>query len=103
MKIITLTLTLLYMVSNYVAAQDWKARYDEVGLFENGLAYVMKENEYGYVDKNGKEVIPCIYNAIGSFNPQGLVWVNKGGHVSEQSSGIVDGFFGIYLCGQRFG
>ena len=96
MKIITLTLTLLYMVSNYVAAQDWKARYDEVGLFENGLAYVMKENEYGYVDKNGKEVIPCIYNAIGSFNPQGLVWVNKGGHVSEQSSGIVDGFFGIY-------
>ncbi|MBO5614454.1 MAG: WG repeat-containing protein [Prevotella sp.] len=84
------------MVSNYVAAQDWKARYDEVGLFENGLAYVMKENEYGYVDKNGKEVIPCIYNAIGSFNPQGLVWVNKGGHVSEQSSGIVDGFFGIY-------
>ena len=84
------------MASGCVVAQDWKAKYDEVGLFENGLAYVMKKGEYGYVDKNGKEVIPCTYKAIGSFNPQGLVWVNKGGHVGEHSSGIVDGSFGVY-------
>lgn len=96
MKKYALILTLSCMVSNYVTAQEWKAKYDEVGLFENGLAYVMRDGEYGYVDKSGKEVIPCTYKAIGSFNPQGLVWVNKGGHVSEQSSGIVDGSFGVY-------
>ena len=96
MSRLALISALFCIATNEVVAQDWKARYDEVGLFENGLAYVMKGGEYGYVDKSGKEVIPCIYSAIGSFNSQGVVWVNKGGTISEQSAGIVGGSFGLY-------
>lgn len=78
MKKILLSLTLL-IIGYSVSAQDWIKKYDEVGVFENDLAYVRKNKKYGYVDKNGKEIIPCIYTYVGAFNEQGIVWVNKNG------------------------
>ena len=65
-------------------AQDWVSKYDEVGVFENDRAYVRLKKKYGYVDSNGKEVIPCTYSSVGAFNEHGIVWVNK------------DGKYGIY-------
>lgn len=78
------------------ASQDWREQYDEVGLFENGVAYVSKNKLYGYVNTNGTEVIPCVYTAIGSFNKQGVVWVNKGGTLGSANGGISGGSFGVY-------
>ena len=77
MKKILLSLTLL-IFGYSVSAQEWMKKYDEVGVFENDLAYVRKNKKYGYVDKNGNEIIPCIYTYVGTFNEQGIVWVNKG-------------------------
>ncbi len=95
MKKILLSLTLL-IFGYSVSAQDWMKKYDEVGVFENDLAYVRKNKKYGYVDKNGKEIIPCIYTYVGAFNEQGLVWVNKGGKIRKRSRSIEDGLYGLY-------
>jgi hypothetical protein len=36
--------------------------YDEVGNFQNGLAKVIKDGKFGYINRKGKEVIPLIYD-----------------------------------------
>jgi len=46
--------------------------YYWVDVFSNGMAYVRKKMEdgsckYGYIDKNGKEVIPCMYDITEKF------------------------------------
>ncbi|MEY3443860.1 MAG: hypothetical protein RLZZ519_2141, partial [Bacteroidota bacterium] len=42
-------------------------KYDDVGAFREGLAYVRKDNRYGYIDKTGKEVIPLQYFSAEGF------------------------------------
>ena len=71
-------------------------KYDEMGEFdENGLAQVCKsigKNEhgyedyrYGYIDKNGKEVVPCQYRDVSAFS-EGLAVVYDG----DYKCGFVD-------------
>ena len=44
------------------------SRYVYVGSFSEGLADVANENEkYGFIDKTGKEVIPCVYDTAKPF------------------------------------
>ena len=95
MKKILLSLTLL-IFGYSVSAQDWMKKYDEVGVFDNDRAYVRKNKKYGYVDKNGNEIIPCIYTYVGTFNEQGIVWVNKGGKIRKRSRTIEEGLYGLY-------
>ena len=49
----------------------WKDKYDSVGYFINGFAKVIKiidgENKWGFVNTEGKEVVPCVYDWIGAF------------------------------------
>ena len=35
--------------------------------FKGGLSRVMKEDKFGFVDKNGNEIIPCIYKDVDNF------------------------------------
>lgn len=58
--------------------------YDRVYNFHEGLARVEKENKYGYIDKNGKEVVPCIYNFGGDFS-EGFANVKK-----DEKWGFID-------------
>ena len=71
-------------------------KYEEMGEFdENGLAQVRKsigKNEYGYedyrygyIDKNGKEVVPCQYDYVNAFS-EGLAKVADG----DYKHGFVD-------------
>ena len=39
-------------------------RYDEIREFHEGMAAVCKNGMWGYIDKQGKECIPCIYNYV---------------------------------------
>ena len=44
------------------------AQWNEVKSFdENGLAWVMKDNKVGIIDKDGEYVIPMEYDSIGEF------------------------------------
>ena len=55
--------------------------YDAVGDFHDGLAMVTKGDKYGFSDKMGNEVIPCIYDFMEetdcSFH-EGLAFVHQG-------------------------
>lgn len=51
--------------------------YDELYNFHEGLAKVCKNNKYGFIDKLGHEVIPCIYDEAKDFY-LGVSIVEKG-------------------------
>ena len=46
--------------------------------FYDGYAVVQKNGRRGFINKNGYEVIPCIYDDAGDFH-EGLAYVNKNG------------------------
>jgi hypothetical protein len=41
--------------------------YDSIKELSEGLACVRKQSKYGYVDENGKEIIPLIFDDAGKF------------------------------------
>ena len=54
--------------------------YDGIEDFSDGLAVVLKGDKYGYIDKMGNEVIPCIYEGdawTATFH-EGLALVKQG-------------------------
>ena len=44
-----------------------ESMYDWVGDFSEGLATVKLNDKYGYIDKTGKEIIPCKYDWVNDF------------------------------------
>jgi hypothetical protein len=50
--------------------------YDAVFSFSEGLAVAIRNEKAGFIDKTGKEVIPCIYDRAGNFS-EGLAAVRK--------------------------
>lgn len=51
------------------------SQYDEIDLFSYGLARVSKAGKWGFIDLNGDEIIPCIYDMnVGRFS-EGLALV----------------------------
>lgn len=73
-----------------------KPEYDEIGSFVNGMAFIKKGNTYGYINEAIEVVIPCKFNAVGSYNKQGYVWVCSGAKYAKNGNTIVSGKFGIY-------
>ena len=46
-----------------------ESKYKEISPFNNGLARVLnKQKKYGYINTDGIEVIPCIYDEASDFN-----------------------------------
>lgn len=42
--------------------------YDcDVRNFHGGYAAIKRNEKWGYIDKNGKNIIPCIYSSVGDF------------------------------------
>ena len=60
--------------------------YDHIGDFIEGFAYVKKGEKTGFIDKNGKEVLPCIYENVGDFD-EGFAEVEKNGKYGYVKSG----------------
>ena len=44
------------------AAEEWHEKYDKVWPFINGLHGVELNGKHGYVNKEGKEVVPVKYD-----------------------------------------
>jgi hypothetical protein len=42
-------------------------KYDKLDDFSEGLAAVCKDNKWGFIDKLGKEIIPCKYDKVDDF------------------------------------
>jgi len=52
--------------------------YDSAMDFSEGLAAVKLDGKWGYIDKNGNEVIKCVYDCDGFFS-EDLVAVRLNG------------------------
>ena len=76
--------------------------YQYLYPFSNGLALIGDENgKYGFIDKSGTLVIPCIYDAAGSFSSDGLAYVSRNGkygYIDKTGSTVIpfeyDGAYG---------
>lgn len=51
-------------------------KYEKLGSFSEGLAAVMRDGKWGYINTKGEEVIPCRYSMCEAFN-EGLAAVQK--------------------------
>lgn len=51
-------------------------RYEKLGSFSEGLAAVMRDGKWGYINTKGDEVIPCQYTMSEAFH-EGLAAVQK--------------------------
>lgn len=57
---------------------DKVRKYEELGSFSEGFAAVQHNGLWGYIDKEGNEVIPCQYESAEDFNNSRAI-VSKGG------------------------
>lgn len=81
--------------------------------FSYGLAWAIKNNKRGFIDKTGKIVIPFEYDGVYNFS-DGLAWVSKNGQKSfinksgkvviplqnEDSDSFSDGFARVFREGK---
>ena len=63
--------------------------YDEARGFSEGLAAVCKQGLWGYIDREGKLVIPCQFKKAGSFS-DGYAVVDKSGTGLPSDYGYID-------------
>ena len=59
-------------------AQAWTKQYDHVDDCVCGLSLVGKSDKHGFVDKNGKLVVPLIYDEAMTFS-EGMAAVKQDG------------------------
>ncbi len=72
-----------------------KPEYEYLAMPSAGVAAVKKGKKYGFISERLQWVVPVEYSAVGSFNEQGLVWVNKGGKLLEDAS-VSGGSYGVF-------
>ena len=53
-------------------------KYDDAGNFSEGFARVALNDKVGFIDKTGKQVVPCVYDDAWDFS-EGLVGVALAG------------------------
>jgi hypothetical protein len=71
--------------------KHWKYTYDDTGSFYEGRARVGLNNKWGFVDRNGNEVVPLKYDWVGNFY-EGRARVklnNKCGFVDTEGNEVV--------------
>ncbi len=71
--------------------------YDDIGDFNDGLAFVSKNSKYGYVNKSGELIVPFIYDRAGNFsNGMAYVYLNdKYGYVNTSGNLIIPCIYNI--------
>ena len=68
--------------------KSWLEKYNHVGNFSGGRAYVQLDGKWGHVDKSGAITTPLVYDDVGNFHG-GRAWVEldgKQGHVDESGT-----------------
>jgi len=62
-----------------------QSKYDEVGSFSEGLAWVKVKDKYGFIDKEGNEVIEIKYESKSYCSKEGLINIRL-----NRKSGLID-------------
>ena len=75
----------------YDEVTKFMLKYDDANNFSEGLARVKLNGKYGYIDKQGTEVIPLKYDYANNFS-EGLALVglaDKYGFIDKQGTEVV--------------
>lgn len=68
-------------------------KYDFIGAFsDKGIAMVKNGDAYGFINKEGKEIVPCAYDEIGTFS-HGVAQIKKKkkvGLVSDEGAVVIE-------------
>ena len=80
-------------MSNKMSIQ---CKYENASDFSEGLARVMRDGKYGFIDTAGREVVPCKYDGADDFH-EGMARVTVGG------GWRYDRFFGESFLSGKFG
>lgn len=81
-----------YCVALNLQGEEISKRYQYIYWFLEGLSIVVsEENLYGYMDKTGAEIIPCIYEAPEEL---GVLW-------SISAGGSMEGMMSVVYQGQK--
>lgn len=86
-------LVLFLSLSHFINAQDTALSYDYISPFSNGLAAVMEDNKWGYIDKYGIQVINSDYESVKAFNESGYAPVKKEGKwgfIDKKGKKVID-------------
>ena len=78
-------------------------KYDEIDPFSEGLALVVSNNSFGFIDKTGKEVVPLQYKDAHSFS-EGLAAVQlKTGPNTTKTVKNAGSTVTIFTAGVKYG
>ena len=69
-------------------------RYEDFEYsISNHSAWVKKEDKYGFVDINGNEIVPCIYDNVCFSVPHENLWAvckdNKWGYINKEVEEVI--------------
>ena len=77
--------------ANQKGEQVISDKFDEAGIFVNGLAYVSVDDKYGYINEDGEVAIACQFDYARDFS-NGLANVrvdDKYGYINEQGEEVI--------------
>ncbi|MBL0047215.1 MAG: WG repeat-containing protein [Bacteroidetes bacterium] len=74
---------LLSLFSLHIGAQQTEVsgKYDNIGKFYNGIAFVRLNGKVGAINSNGKEVIKPEWDKLSGFGSDGIGFAHKDGLV----------------------
>ena len=72
-----------------------KIDYEAMGDLNKKLIYVLKGKKFGFIDSAGNIIVKLLIIFIGSFNDQGICWVNIGGKYDKKNNMVSKGKFGL--------
>ena len=78
--------------ANKVGEQVISDKFNDAGIFANGLAYVQVDGKYGYINEQGEVIIACKFNNAGIFSTNGLARVKvdgKWGYINKQGEIVI--------------
>ena len=68
-----------------------KFDYQDIRLFDNRLFAVKRRDHWGFMNRNGKEIIHCVYDSVGRFQEDKVVvdYHGEQGVINENSDWVV--------------
>lgn len=69
--------------------------YDEIGEFEDGIAFIRKGNKYGLINDDIDILLEPKQAAVGTFDRFGYCWFAASGKVNKKSGKLEKGKYGL--------
>ena len=81
MKHIFILLLTIFSIKVSAQTTEISGKYDNIGKFHNGIAFVRLNGKVGAINSNGKEVIKPEYDKLSGFGYDGIGFAHKDGLV----------------------